>query len=59
MIIFTRPAFRERRTGGDRGSGGRARTERGFVALAPDYRRFGEYKIDPYAMGCERNDERH
>jgi hypothetical protein len=25
--------------------------ERGFVALAPDYCRFGEYKIDPYAMG--------
>lgn len=25
--------------------------ERGFVTLAPDYCRFGEYKIDPYAMG--------
>ncbi len=25
--------------------------ERGFVTLAPDYCRFGEYQIDPYAMG--------
>ena len=25
--------------------------ERGFVTLAPDYPNFGEYKIDPYAMG--------
>ncbi|MBM3795399.1 MAG: acetylxylan esterase [Acidobacteria bacterium] len=25
--------------------------EEGFVTLAPDYCRFGEYKIDPYAMG--------
>ncbi len=25
--------------------------ERGFVALAPDYPGFGEYIIDPYAMG--------
>ena len=25
--------------------------ERGYVTLAPDYPNFGEYKIDPYAMG--------
>ena len=25
--------------------------ERGFVTLAPDYPRFGDYKIDPYKMG--------
>ena len=25
--------------------------ERGFVTLAPDYCRYGEYQIDPYAMG--------
>jgi dienelactone hydrolase len=25
--------------------------ERGFVALAPDYPNFGDYKVDPYAMG--------
>ena len=25
--------------------------ERGFVTLAPDYCRFGEYKIDPYKLG--------
>ena len=25
--------------------------ERGFVVLAPDYPNFGEYKVDPYAMG--------
>ena len=25
--------------------------ERGFVTLAPDYPGFGDYKIDPYAMG--------
>lgn len=27
--------------------------ERGFVALAPDYPGFGEYKIDSYAMGYQ------
>ena len=25
--------------------------ERGYIALAPDYPGYGEYKIDPYAMG--------
>jgi hypothetical protein len=25
--------------------------ERGFVTLAPDYPNFGEYKVDPYALG--------
>ncbi len=25
--------------------------ERGFIVLAPDYPNFGEYKVDPYAMG--------
>ncbi len=25
--------------------------ERGFVAIAPDYPRFGEYQTDPYALG--------
>ena len=25
--------------------------ERGFVTIAPDYPRFGEYKVDAYAMG--------
>lgn len=25
--------------------------ERGWVTIAPDYPRFGDYKIDPYAMG--------
>jgi dienelactone hydrolase len=25
--------------------------ERGYVTLAPDYPRFGDYNIDPYAMG--------
>jgi dienelactone hydrolase len=25
--------------------------ERGFVTLAPDYPNFGDYKVDPYAMG--------
>lgn len=25
--------------------------ERGYVALAPDYPNFGEYRVDPYALG--------
>lgn len=25
--------------------------ERGFVALAPDYPNFGDYKVDPYSLG--------
>ncbi len=25
--------------------------ERGYVAIAPDYPNFGEYKVDPYALG--------
>lgn len=30
---------------------GRELAERGYVVLAPDYPNFGDYRIDPYAMG--------